>query len=151
MQTVTARGVALARLLTVGAGQPDADRALPAHRAASGVRSARRAVDRRRRRTLAAAVITVVGVVFSITIVTLTLASTQFGARTLRNVIRHRGATLGTFVATLVSATPVLISIGPASHVRLITAHVSDRRLVERAFEKIRHASGACRPGERGI
>jgi uncharacterized membrane protein len=41
--------------------------------------------------TLAAAVITVVGVVFSITIVTLTLASTQFGPRMLRNFISDRG------------------------------------------------------------
>jgi uncharacterized membrane protein len=66
--------------------------------------------------TLAAAVITVVGVVFSITIVTLTLASTQFGPRMLRNFIRDRGTqiTLGTFVATFVYATLVLISIGPA-------------------------------------
>jgi uncharacterized membrane protein len=40
---------------------------------------------------LAAAVITVVGIVFSITIVTLTLASTQFGPRMLRNFIRDRG------------------------------------------------------------
>jgi uncharacterized membrane protein len=65
--------------------------------------------------TLAAAVITVVGVVFSITIVTLTLASTQFGPRMLRNFIRDRGTqfTLGTFVATFVYATLVLISIGP--------------------------------------
>ena len=56
---------------------------------------------------LAAAVITVVGVVFSITIVTLTLASTQFGPRMLRNFIRDRGhaVTLGTFVATFVYAT----------------------------------------------
>ena len=67
--------------------------------------------------TLAAAVITVVGIVFSITIVTLTLASTQFGPRMLRNFIRDRGTqfTLGTFVATFVYATLVLISIGPAS------------------------------------
>jgi uncharacterized membrane protein len=64
---------------------------------------------------LAAAVITVVGVVFSITIVALTLASTQFGPRMLRNFIRDRGTqfTLGTFVATFVYATLVLISIGP--------------------------------------
>ena len=73
--------------------------------------------------TLAAAVITVVGVVFSITIVTLTLASTQFGPRMLRNFIRDRGTqlTLGTFVATFVYATLVLISIGPErwhEHVR---------------------------------
>src|SRR5450631_2497546 len=68
--------------------------------------------------TLGAAVVTVVGVVFSITIVTLTLASTQFGPRMLRNFIRDRGTqvTLGTFVATFVYATLVLVSIGPAGH-----------------------------------
>jgi uncharacterized membrane protein len=69
---------------------------------------------------LAAAVITVVGVVFSIMIVTLTLASTQFGPRMLRNFIRDRGTqfTLGTFVATFVYATLVLISIAPGAHGR---------------------------------
>jgi uncharacterized membrane protein len=77
--------------------------------------------------TLAAAVITVVGVVFSITIVTLTLASTQFGPRMLRNFIRDRGtqATLGTFVATFVYATLVLISISPGSHGRAFVPHLS--------------------------
>ena len=67
---------------------------------------------------LAAAVITVVGVVFSITIVTLTLASTQFGPRMLRNFIRDRGTqfTLGTFVATFVYAILALVSISPSSH-----------------------------------
>ncbi len=67
---------------------------------------------------IAAAVITVVGVVFSIILVTLTLASTQFGPRMLRNFIRDRGTqlTLGTFVATFVYAVLVLVSIGPASH-----------------------------------
>ncbi|HEV3056441.1 MAG TPA: DUF2254 domain-containing protein [Solirubrobacteraceae bacterium] len=69
---------------------------------------------------LAAAVITVVGVVFSIMIVTLTLASTQFGPRMLRNFIRDRGTqfTLGTFVATFVYSTLVLISISPGAHGR---------------------------------
>ena len=38
--------------------------------------------------TVAAAIITVVGVVFSIVIVALTLTSTQFGPRMLRNFIR---------------------------------------------------------------
>ena len=67
---------------------------------------------------IAAAVITVVGVVFSITIVTLTLASTQFGPRMLRNFIRDRGTqfTLGTFVATFVYAILALVSISPSSH-----------------------------------
>jgi uncharacterized membrane protein len=67
---------------------------------------------------IAAAVITVVTLVFSITIVTLTLASTQFGPRMLRNFIRDRvtQVTLGTFVATFVYAILALASIGPASH-----------------------------------
>jgi uncharacterized membrane protein len=67
---------------------------------------------------IAAAVITVVGVVFSIILVTLTLASTQFGPRMLRNFIRDRGTqlTLGTFVATFVYAVLVLVSIGTGSH-----------------------------------
>ena len=66
---------------------------------------------------IATAVITVVGVVFSIILVTLTLASTQFGPRMLRNFIRDRGTqlTLGTFVATFVYAVLVLVSIGPGS------------------------------------
>lgn len=67
---------------------------------------------------LAAAVITVVGLVFSITIVTLTLASTQFGPRMLRNFIRDRvtQVTLGTFVATFAYAVLTLISISPGPH-----------------------------------
>src|SRR3979411_1778721 len=62
--------------------------------------------------TLAAAVITVVGVGFSITIVALTLASTQFGPRMLRNFIRGRGTqhTLGAFVATFVYAGLALVA-----------------------------------------
>jgi uncharacterized membrane protein len=66
---------------------------------------------------IAAAIITVVGVVFSIILVTLTLASTQFGPRMLRNFIRDRGTqvTLGTFVATFVYSVLVLASIGTGS------------------------------------
>src|SRR5437016_7158641 len=65
----------------------------------------------------AAAVITVVGLVFSITIVALTLASTQFGPRILRNFVRDRGTqvTLGTFVATFVYSVLVLGSIAHGS------------------------------------
>jgi uncharacterized membrane protein len=64
--------------------------------------------------SLAGAIITVVGVVFSIMIVTLILASQQFGPRMLRTFIRDRGAqvTLGTFVATFLYAMLTLISIG---------------------------------------
>jgi uncharacterized membrane protein len=62
---------------------------------------------------IAAAVITVVGVVFSITILALTLASQQFGPRMLRNFVRDRGTqfTLGAFVATFVYAVMALGSI----------------------------------------
>jgi uncharacterized membrane protein len=68
--------------------------------------------------TMAAALITVVGVVFSITIVALTLASTQFGPRMLRTFIRDRGTqvTLGTFVASFFYTVLVLVSVGPGSH-----------------------------------
>jgi uncharacterized membrane protein len=65
---------------------------------------------------IAAAVITVVGVVFSITILALQLASTQFGPRMLRNFIRDRGTqlTLGTFVATFVFSVLALGSVSNA-------------------------------------
>ncbi len=64
---------------------------------------------------LAAAIITVVGLVFSIVIVALTLASTQFGPRMLRNFIRDRGVqvTLGTFVASFLFA---ILTLGSISH-----------------------------------
>jgi uncharacterized membrane protein len=67
---------------------------------------------------IAAAVITVVTLVFSITIVTLTLASTQFGPRMLRNFIRDwiTQLTLGSFVATFVYAILALVCIGPGAH-----------------------------------
>jgi uncharacterized membrane protein len=53
---------------------------------------------------IAAAVITVAGLVFSITILVLQLASQQFGPRMMRNFIRDIGtqASLGVFVATFV-------------------------------------------------
>ena len=62
---------------------------------------------------IAAAVITVVGVVFSITILALTLASQQFGPRMLRTFIRDLGTqlTLGIFVASFVYAVLALGSI----------------------------------------
>jgi uncharacterized membrane protein len=64
---------------------------------------------------VAAAIMTVIGINFSVTIVTLTLASTQFGPRMLRNFIRDRGTqlTLGTFVATAVYCVLVLLAVGP--------------------------------------
>jgi uncharacterized membrane protein len=75
---------------------------------------------------IAAAVITVVGVVFSIVIVALTLTSTQFGPRMLRNFIRDRGTqlTLGTFVATFVYAVLTLGSVGQGAHGNFVP-HIS--------------------------
>ena len=75
---------------------------------------------------IAAAVITVVGVVFSIVIVALTLTSTQFGPRMLRNFIRDRGTqvTLGTFVATVVYAVLTLGAVGQGSHGNFVP-HIS--------------------------
>jgi uncharacterized membrane protein len=68
---------------------------------------------------IAAAVITVVGVVFSITILALTLASQQFGPRMMRHFIRDVGSqvTLGVFVSTFVYAVLALASItsGPGA------------------------------------
>jgi uncharacterized membrane protein len=66
---------------------------------------------------IAAAVITVVGVVFSITILALTLASQQFGPRMLRNFVRDVGnqMTLGVFVGTFVYTVLVLGSISSLS------------------------------------
>ena len=78
---------------------------------------------------IAAAIITVVGVVFSIVILALTLASTQFGPRMLRNFIRDLGTqvTLGVFVGTFVYAVLALGSIrsAPAEFVPHFTVTVA--------------------------
>src|ERR1700686_2588767 len=62
---------------------------------------------------IAAAVITVAGVVFSITILVLQLASQQFGPRMLRNFIRDLGtqASPGAFVATFVYSVVALQAV----------------------------------------
>jgi uncharacterized membrane protein len=63
--------------------------------------------------TLAASMMTVTGVTFSITIVVLNLASSQFGPRLLRNFIRDKSIqyVLGTFVASFIYCLLVLRSI----------------------------------------
>ncbi len=65
--------------------------------------------------TIAGSMITVAGVTFSITIVALTQASTQFGPRLLRSFMRDTGnqIVLGTFIATFVYCLLVLGSIHP--------------------------------------
>jgi uncharacterized membrane protein len=69
----------------------------------------------------------VVGVVFSIVILALQLASTQFGPRMLRNFVRDLGTqlTLGTFVATFVYAVLALGSISSAGSGRDFVPHIS--------------------------
>jgi uncharacterized membrane protein len=63
--------------------------------------------------TIAASMITVAGVTFSITIVALTLASQQFGPRLLRNFLRDLGnqIVLGTFVSTFIYCLLVLRTV----------------------------------------
>jgi uncharacterized membrane protein len=67
---------------------------------------------------IAAAIITTVGVVFSITILALTLASQQFGPRMMRNFVRDVGNqfTLGIFVASFVYSILALGSITSYPH-----------------------------------
>ena len=65
--------------------------------------------------TIAGSMMAVMGVTFSITVVALSLASTQFGPRLLRNFIRDRSnqLVLGTFLATF---TYSLLAIREVSH-----------------------------------
>ena len=67
--------------------------------------------------TIAGSMMTVTGVVFSITMVTLTLASSQFGSRLLRNFMRDRGnqIVLGTFISTFVYCLLVLRTVRSTS------------------------------------
>jgi uncharacterized membrane protein len=63
--------------------------------------------------TIAGSMITVAGVVFSITIVAIAYASSQFGPRVLTNFMADRGnkVTLGTFIATFTYCLVVLRTI----------------------------------------
>jgi uncharacterized membrane protein len=63
--------------------------------------------------TIASSMITVAGLTFSITMLTLQLASSQFGPRLLRNFMRDRGnqIVLGTFIATFVYCLLVLRTV----------------------------------------
>lgn len=63
--------------------------------------------------TIAGAMITIAGLTFSITIVALSVTTSQFGPRLLRNLMRDTGnqVVLGTFVATFVYSALVLGAI----------------------------------------
>lgn len=62
---------------------------------------------------ISGSMITVTSIVFSITIVTLALASGQFGSRLLRNFMRDTGnqVVLGTFIATFIYSLLILRSV----------------------------------------
>jgi uncharacterized membrane protein len=64
-------------------------------------------------KTIAGSMMTVAGVVFSITLVALSLASSQFGPRVLRNYMRDpiNQAVLGAFVATFLYSVLVLLAV----------------------------------------
>lgn len=63
--------------------------------------------------TIAGSAITVAGLIFSITMVVLTMASAQFGPRLLRNFMMHNATqlVLGTFLATFVYCLVVLAAV----------------------------------------
>lgn len=67
--------------------------------------------------TIAGSTITVAGVVFSITMVVLNAASTQFGPRLVRNFMAHGGTqlVLATFIGTTVYALVGLATVGGAA------------------------------------
>jgi uncharacterized membrane protein len=72
--------------------------------------------------TVASSVITVAGTTFSITIAALTLASSQFGPRLLRNFVRDRGnqVVLGTFIATFLYCLLVLRTVRGLEDTRVV-------------------------------
>ena len=71
---------------------------------------------------IAGSMITVAGVVFSITIVVLSLASSQFGPRLIRNFmnVRANQMVLGTFVATFIYGVLVLRTVNAVLDARFV-------------------------------
>lgn len=76
--------------------------------------------------TIAGSMITVAGVVFSLTMVTLSLASSQFGPRLLRNFMRDavNQVVLGTFVATFLFCLVVLRTVSSVEREEFVP-HIS--------------------------
>lgn len=72
--------------------------------------------------TIAGSVMTVAGVVFSITVAALSLTSQQFGPRLLRNFLRDTGnqAALGTFLSTFLYCLIVLRTVRSVAEVRFV-------------------------------
>lgn len=77
--------------------------------------------------TIAGSVITVAGVTFSITIAALTLASSQFGPRLLRNFLRDTGnqIVLGTFISTFIYCLLVLRTVRGEDNESSFVPHIS--------------------------
>jgi len=77
--------------------------------------------------TIAGSMIGVAGVTFSITIVALSLASSQFGPRLLRNFMQDTGnqVTLGTFIATFIYCLLVLRTIREAENGETFVPHLA--------------------------
>jgi uncharacterized membrane protein len=71
--------------------------------------------------TIAAAVIGIIGVVFSIIMVPLSIAATQFGPRLIRNFLRDTGTqvTLGTFTSTFIFCMLVLLHLSDEAELSL--------------------------------
>ena len=76
--------------------------------------------------TVAGSMMTITSVTFSITIVALQLASSQFGPRLLRNFMRDRGnqISLGTFIATFAYCLLVLRTVNGTEEQRFVP-HIS--------------------------
>jgi uncharacterized membrane protein len=72
--------------------------------------------------TIAGSMITIAGVVFSMTLVALSLASSQLGPRLLRNFMRdtRNQVVLGAFIATFVYCLLVLRTIRRAEEVAFV-------------------------------
>jgi uncharacterized membrane protein len=72
--------------------------------------------------TVASSMITITSITFSLTIVALQLASSQFGPRLLRNFMADRGTqvVLGTFIATFTYSLLILRSIHTEDDVRFV-------------------------------
>jgi uncharacterized membrane protein len=107
LMTLAAFGLAFGTLTLDRAGQADPIETY-AWSYTGGAEGARTLLS-----TVAGSMITTAGTVFSITIVALTLASTQFGPRMLRNFMQDRGnqVVLGTFVATFMYCLLILRTV----------------------------------------
>jgi uncharacterized membrane protein len=77
--------------------------------------------------TVAGSIITVAGVVFSITIAAVAHASAQFGPRLLHNFMRDRGnqTTLGIFIATFLYCLLILRTVKDLGDDELFVPHIS--------------------------